>query len=280
LTTAVGEQAMEQGARSGRDLSGQLGGHGVGAVGELARGVVDPEEGLRAVSPQRPRTRQRAAQSPIRPDPITYPTGRPAQRGSDLVRGELAGQHLRPLDTSGRGRGDRGRRRLARRLVGTPQKPRQNPRASRPDRAILNRVQTTMSEEYAHADDSGTRSDDHHGSAGAGVELYSDAKWQGATPEVIDALELYDTVYSSGLGDPTYQKTVKGCDDSFLKFADRGRGSGDAFAAARAGLSGRRRRARRVSRARVTGPAVAGRPRHGPMARGPWPDRGRRCLCR
>jgi multiple sugar transport system substrate-binding protein len=55
---------------------------------------------------------------------------------------------------------------------------------------------------------------------GTGVELYSDGMWQGATPEVIEVLEMYDTVYSDGLGEPNLQKTVKGRDDSFLKFAD------------------------------------------------------------
>jgi multiple sugar transport system substrate-binding protein len=55
---------------------------------------------------------------------------------------------------------------------------------------------------------------------GTGVELYADGKWQGATPEVVEVLEMYATVYSGGLGDPNLQKTVKGRDDSFLKFAD------------------------------------------------------------
>jgi multiple sugar transport system substrate-binding protein len=55
---------------------------------------------------------------------------------------------------------------------------------------------------------------------GTGVELYADGKWQGATPEVVEALEMYATVYSDGLGDPNLQKTVKGRDDSFLQFAD------------------------------------------------------------
>jgi len=56
--------------------------------------------------------------------------------------------------------------------------------------------------------------------AGTGVELYADDQWQGATEEVVAALEVYQQVYGTGLGDPQLQQSAKGRDESFARFAD------------------------------------------------------------
>jgi len=56
--------------------------------------------------------------------------------------------------------------------------------------------------------------------AGTGVQLYDGTDWQGATEEVIASLEVYETVYATGLGDPQLQQSAKGRDESFARFAE------------------------------------------------------------
>jgi multiple sugar transport system substrate-binding protein len=55
--------------------------------------------------------------------------------------------------------------------------------------------------------------------AGAGAEIHQDGKWQGATKEVKDVLDLYQQVYRGGLGDPLLAQEAKGRDKSFELFA-------------------------------------------------------------
>ena len=54
---------------------------------------------------------------------------------------------------------------------------------------------------------------------GTGAEIYQDGKWQGATKEVKDVLDLYQQVYRGGLGDPLLAQEAKGRDKSFELFA-------------------------------------------------------------
>jgi multiple sugar transport system substrate-binding protein len=54
---------------------------------------------------------------------------------------------------------------------------------------------------------------------GTGAEIYQDGKWQGATKEVKDVLNLYQQVYRGGLGDPLLAQEAKGRDKSFELFA-------------------------------------------------------------
>ncbi|GAA4897897.1 carbohydrate ABC transporter substrate-binding protein, CUT1 family (TC 3.A.1.1.-) [Stackebrandtia albiflava] len=56
--------------------------------------------------------------------------------------------------------------------------------------------------------------------AGAGAEIHADDKWQGDTEAVRQVLEVYETVYGTGLGDPTLQQEAKGRDRSFQLFAE------------------------------------------------------------
>ncbi|MFD0558973.1 carbohydrate ABC transporter substrate-binding protein (CUT1 family) [Stackebrandtia endophytica] len=56
--------------------------------------------------------------------------------------------------------------------------------------------------------------------AAAGAEIHQDGKWQGDTPAVRRVLELYETVYGSGLGDPVMQAEAKGRDRSFQLFTE------------------------------------------------------------
>lgn len=54
-----------------------------------------------------------------------------------------------------------------------------------------------------------------------GAEIYSDGKWQGATPNLTKVLETYQRIYGgSGLGDPLLQQEAKGRDKSFQLFAE------------------------------------------------------------
>jgi multiple sugar transport system substrate-binding protein len=55
---------------------------------------------------------------------------------------------------------------------------------------------------------------------GTGAEIYSDGKWQGATPNVVRVLETYQRIYGGGLGDPLLQQEAKGRDKSFQMFAE------------------------------------------------------------
>ncbi|MGH2601399.1 MAG: extracellular solute-binding protein, partial [Dehalococcoidia bacterium] len=56
--------------------------------------------------------------------------------------------------------------------------------------------------------------------AGTGAEVHADGKWLGDAKQVRDVLALYDTVFSSKLGDPVLQKEAKGRDRSFQLFAE------------------------------------------------------------
>lgn len=55
--------------------------------------------------------------------------------------------------------------------------------------------------------------------AGAGGEIHQDGKWQGATKQVKEVLDLYQQVYRGGLGDPLLAQEAKGRDKSFELFA-------------------------------------------------------------
>ncbi|MFC7547969.1 extracellular solute-binding protein [Plantactinospora sp. GCM10030261] len=55
--------------------------------------------------------------------------------------------------------------------------------------------------------------------AGAGGEIYADGKWAGASQPVKDVLDLYNKIYTGGLGDPKLQQEAKGRDKSFAEFA-------------------------------------------------------------
>jgi multiple sugar transport system substrate-binding protein len=55
--------------------------------------------------------------------------------------------------------------------------------------------------------------------AGTGAEIHQDGKWQGATKEVKEVLDLYQQVYRGGLGDPLLAQEAKGRDKSFELFA-------------------------------------------------------------
>ncbi|KAA2258689.1 extracellular solute-binding protein [Solihabitans fulvus] len=55
---------------------------------------------------------------------------------------------------------------------------------------------------------------------GTGKPIYADGKWQGATQNVKQVLDLYRRIYSGGLGDPLLQQEAKGRDRSFAEFAD------------------------------------------------------------
>lgn len=55
--------------------------------------------------------------------------------------------------------------------------------------------------------------------AGAGGEIHQDGKWQGATKQVKDVLDLYQQVYRGNLGDPLLAQEAKGRDKSFELFA-------------------------------------------------------------
>ena len=54
---------------------------------------------------------------------------------------------------------------------------------------------------------------------GAGTEIYQDGKWQGATKEMKEVLNLYQQVYRGNLGDPVLAQEAKGRDKSFEEFA-------------------------------------------------------------
>jgi multiple sugar transport system substrate-binding protein len=55
--------------------------------------------------------------------------------------------------------------------------------------------------------------------AGTGAEIHQDGKWQGATKEVTQVLDLYQQVYRGGLADPVLAQEAKGRDRSFELFA-------------------------------------------------------------
>jgi multiple sugar transport system substrate-binding protein len=55
--------------------------------------------------------------------------------------------------------------------------------------------------------------------AGTGTEVYADGKWTGGGQAMKDVLGLYQTVYSTGLGDPKLQQEAQGRDKSFAEFA-------------------------------------------------------------
>jgi multiple sugar transport system substrate-binding protein len=55
--------------------------------------------------------------------------------------------------------------------------------------------------------------------AGTGTEIYQDGRWQGATKEIRDVLNLYQQVYRGNLGDPVLAQEAKGRDKSFEEFA-------------------------------------------------------------
>jgi multiple sugar transport system substrate-binding protein len=54
---------------------------------------------------------------------------------------------------------------------------------------------------------------------GTGTEIYQDGKWQGATKEMKEVLNLYQQVYRGNLGDPVLAQEAKGRDKSFEEFA-------------------------------------------------------------
>jgi multiple sugar transport system substrate-binding protein len=56
---------------------------------------------------------------------------------------------------------------------------------------------------------------------GTGAQIYDpdSKKWQGATGNVKDVLNLYQQIYAAGLGDKTLQQEAKGRDESFADFA-------------------------------------------------------------
>lgn len=56
--------------------------------------------------------------------------------------------------------------------------------------------------------------------AGVGAEIYADEQWQGDTEAVREVLELYEEVYSEGLGDTVMQQEAQGRDRSFQLFAE------------------------------------------------------------
>lgn len=56
--------------------------------------------------------------------------------------------------------------------------------------------------------------------AGTGAPIWDDGTWQGATDGMTAALELYEEIYSTGLGDPLLQQEAQGRDQSFQMFAD------------------------------------------------------------
>jgi multiple sugar transport system substrate-binding protein len=55
---------------------------------------------------------------------------------------------------------------------------------------------------------------------GAGGDVYADGAWQGDTPELREALELYATVFGEGLADADMQLLADGRDQSFQAFAE------------------------------------------------------------
>jgi len=55
---------------------------------------------------------------------------------------------------------------------------------------------------------------------GTGAEIYSDGKWQGATPNLTTVLQTYQRIYGGGLGDPLLQQEAKGRDKSFQLFSE------------------------------------------------------------
>lgn len=55
--------------------------------------------------------------------------------------------------------------------------------------------------------------------AGTGRQVYANGKWQGDTPQIRDVLDLYQKIYSTGLGDPKLQQSPQGRDESFARFA-------------------------------------------------------------
>jgi multiple sugar transport system substrate-binding protein len=55
--------------------------------------------------------------------------------------------------------------------------------------------------------------------AGTGTEIYQDGRWQGATKEIREVLNLYQQVYRGNLGDPVLAQEAKGRDKSFEEFA-------------------------------------------------------------
>lgn len=55
--------------------------------------------------------------------------------------------------------------------------------------------------------------------AGTGAEIHQDGKWQGATENMKQVLDLYKQVYSGKLGDPVLAQEAKGRDRSFELFA-------------------------------------------------------------
>ena len=55
--------------------------------------------------------------------------------------------------------------------------------------------------------------------AGTGTEIYQGGRWQGATKEIREVLNLYQQVYRGNLGDPVLAQEAKGRDKSFEEFA-------------------------------------------------------------
>jgi multiple sugar transport system substrate-binding protein len=55
--------------------------------------------------------------------------------------------------------------------------------------------------------------------AGTGAEIYQGGKWQGATKNIKEVLNLYQQVYRGNLGDPLLAQEAKGRDKSFEEFA-------------------------------------------------------------
>jgi multiple sugar transport system substrate-binding protein len=55
--------------------------------------------------------------------------------------------------------------------------------------------------------------------AGTGTEIYQGGRWQGATKEIKEVLNLYQQVYRGNLGDPVLAQEAKGRDKSFEEFA-------------------------------------------------------------
>ncbi|MEU4390413.1 extracellular solute-binding protein [Kribbella sp. NPDC023855] len=54
---------------------------------------------------------------------------------------------------------------------------------------------------------------------GTGATINTDGKWLGDTPQLRQVLDLYKSIYGSGLGDPILQREAKGRDKSFAEFA-------------------------------------------------------------
>jgi multiple sugar transport system substrate-binding protein len=55
--------------------------------------------------------------------------------------------------------------------------------------------------------------------AGTGRQVYENGKWLGNSPQIRDVLNVYKTVYSTGLGDPKLQQNPQGRDESFQRFS-------------------------------------------------------------